>query len=270
MSRSITVITTFSSAGWEEYGQRMVETFVEHWDKDIKLKIYYEIKPNVDYGPQVEWVDLHASCPDLVAFKEKHKNNPYAKGHRIGMDPQKDKGSYLWDAIKFSHKSYCVSHEALKSSSDLIVWLDADVVTHNPVSKEFIESLLPKGNYCSYLGRMKIYPECGFVIYDTTSTFNDSFMKDWQDMYNTDKIFDLVEYHDCIAFDTIKNKYAQQGLLSHNISEGHPHRPGVHVFINSPLGHYMDHLKGKRKKTGHSKASDIYYKQTAEYWNKIK
>ena len=186
------------------------------------------------------------------------------------MDPNKDKGSYLWDAIKFSHKSYCVSHEALNSSSDLIVWLDADVVTHNPVSKEFIESLLPKGNYCSYLGRMKIYPECGFVIYDTTSTFNDSFMKDWQDMYNTDKIFDLVEYHDCIAFDTIKNKYAQQGLLSHNISEGHPHRPGVHVFINSPLGHYMDHLKGKRKKTGHSKASDIYYKQTAEYWNKIK
>ena len=90
MSRSITVITTFSSAGWEEYGQRMVETFVEHWDKDIKLKIYYETKPNVDYGPQVEWVDLHASCPDLVAFKEKHKNNPYAKGHRIGMDPQKD------------------------------------------------------------------------------------------------------------------------------------------------------------------------------------
>ena len=92
-------------------------------------------------------------------------------------------------------------------------------------------------------------------------------MKDWQELYSTDKIFDLVEYHDCIAFETIKNKYEQQGLLSHNISEGHPHKPGVHVFINSPLGHYMDHLKGKRKKTGRSKASDIYYKQTAEYWN---
>ena len=270
MSKSITVITTFSSAGWEQYGERMVETFVEYWDDDIKLKIYYETKPDKDYGPQVEWIDLHASCPDLVAFKQKHKDNPHANGYRKDMDPTKMKGSYLWDAVKFSHKSYCVSHAALNSSTDLIVWLDADVVTHNPVSKEFIESLLPQDNYCSYLGRQKIYPECGFVMYDTTSLFNEKFMHDWQELYNTDKIFDLVEYHDCIAFDTVRKKYAEQGLLSHNISEGHPHRPGVHVFINSPLGQYMDHLKGKRKKEGHSKRSDIYIQHNNDYWNKIK
>jgi len=268
MARSITVITTFSSTGWDEYGKRMVETFVKYWPKEIKLKIYYEVKPDVDYGDQVEWIDLNAVCSDLVAFKTKHKDNPHAKGHKIGSD-LKRKGSYLWDAIKFAHKSYCVSHEALNSSSDLIVWLDADVVTHNLVPAEFIESLLPQDNYCAYLGRQKIYPECGFVIYDTTSPYNEQFMKDWQELYNSDKIFDLVEYHDCIAFQTIKEKYEAQGLKSHNISENHPHRPGVHVFINSPLGEYMDHLKGKRKQDGHSKRTDIYIQHNNDYWNKI-
>ena len=53
MARSLTDITTFSSTGWAEYGKRMVETFVKYWPKEIKLKIYYEVKPDVDYGDQV-------------------------------------------------------------------------------------------------------------------------------------------------------------------------------------------------------------------------
>ena len=38
MARSITVVTTFSDAGWEQYGKRFVETFTQHWPQDIKLK----------------------------------------------------------------------------------------------------------------------------------------------------------------------------------------------------------------------------------------
>ena len=271
MSASITVITTFPPNKWNEYAKRMVETFSQHWPKNIKLIIYYEdvLPPDAVQDGRIEWVDMHKVCPDLVAFKQKHKDNPHANGFKIGSDLN-GKGSYLWEAIRFSHKSFCVSHETLNSSTDLVVWLDADVVTHTDVPHEFIESLLPKGHYTSYLGRQKIYPECGFVIYDTNSKYNKDFAQDWQDLYNTDKIFELQEYHDCIAYQTVKTKYEAQGMLSYNISEGHPHRPGVHVFINSPLGQYMDHLKGKRKKDGHSKASDIYNRHSADYWNKIK
>ena len=59
-------------------------------------------------------------------------------------------------------------------------------------------------------------------------------------------------------------------MKSFNISEGHPHIPGGHVFINSPLGAYMDHLKGPRKLDGRSKRKDIYRPHKNDYWDKIK
>ena len=260
MARSITVVTTFSDAGWEQYGKRFVETFTQHWPQDIKLKIYCDsVQPGY---PEVEWIKLNAACPDLVTFKERHKYNEHAHGVR----PDGKKKSYLWDAVKFAHKSYCVSHEALNSTTDLIIWLDADVVTHSPVPFEFIESLLPQNHYCAYLGREKIYPECGFVVYDTTSKYNNIFMQDWQDLYNTDSLFEEVEYHDSYLFWQLVKKHSANGMHTTNLSKGHPHRPGVHVFINLPLGEYMDHLKGKRKKDGRSKPTDIYNKRSAEYW----
>jgi len=270
MPTSITVITTMSQSGYGQYGKRMIETFDKYWPTNIKLKVYYEWMPiQTKFSDRVEWIDLNQSCPHLGEFKQRHKSNPHANGLKPG-DSLDTKRSYLWDAVKFAHKSYCVSHAALNATSDLIVWLDADVVTHSAVPEGFIESLLPQDNYCSYLGRQKIYPECGFVIYDTRSPYNQQFMQDWQDMYRTDSLFDEVEFHDSYLFWVLQKKYTERGMKSFNISEGHPHRPGVHVFINSPLGAYMDHLKGKRKKDGHSKRTDIYIQHDNDYWNKIK
>ena len=38
-----------------------------------------------------------------------------------------------------------------------------------------------------------------------------------------------------------------------------------HVFINSPLGTVMDHLKGPRKETGKSNSSDLYGNRKSSY-----
>ena len=95
-------------------------------------------------------------------------------------------------------------------------------------------------------------------------------MTDWQNLYNKDTLFDLEEYHDSYLFWHLLKKYNLEDKEGLNLSKGHPHRPGVHVFINSPLGNYMDHLKGSRKKQGRSKASDIYYRKNNRYWNNIK
>ena len=269
MPTSKTVITTMSQSGYGQYGRRMIETFDKHWPQSIKLKVYYEWMPtNANFSNRVEWVDIQYACPHLRDFKQRHFNNPNANGIKPGTETNA-KYSYLWDAVKFAHKSYCVSHAALNSTTDLIIWLDADVVTHSPVPFEFIESLLPQNHYCAYLGREKIYPECGFVVYDTTSKYNNIFMQDWQDLYNTDSLFEEVEYHDSYLFWQLVKKHSANGMQTTNLSKGHPHRPGVHVFINSPLGEYMDHLKGKRKKDGRSKPTDIYYKRDADYWKKI-
>ena len=270
MPTSKTVITTMSQSGYGQYGKRMIETFDKHWPQSIKLQVYYEWMPtNKAFSDRVEWIDINYACPKLQEFKQRHNSNPHANGIKPGSDPN-GKYSYLWDAVKFAHKSYCVSHAALNANSDLVVWLDADVVTHSAIPEGFVESLLPQDHYCAYLGRQKIYPECGFVIYDTRSVYNQQFMEDWQDMYRTDSLFNEIEYHDSYLFWILQKKYTARGMQSFNISEGHPHIPGGHVFINSPLGAYMDHLKGTRKITGRSKRTDIYRPHKNEYWDKIK
>ena len=185
MPTSKTVITTMSQSGYGQYGKRMIETFDKHWPQSIKLKIYYEWLP-YDYqknlSDRIEWLDINTACPKLGEFKQRHKSNPHANGIKPGTDPN-GKYSYLWDAVKFSHKSFCVSHATLNASTDIVIWLDADVVTHSPVSKEAIEGLLPEDHFVTYLGRQKIYPECGFVMYNCKSKFLKPFMETWKNFY---------------------------------------------------------------------------------------
>jgi hypothetical protein len=78
----------------------------------------------------------------------------------------------------------------------------------------------------------------------------------------------MSEYNDCWVFDEtrkevqIKNHAWRQlnwsaGLIK---GEGHP-------LINTAWGAYLDHLKGKRKDTGHSNTKDLIRPRTESYWS---
>ena len=82
--------------------------------------------------------------------------------------------------------------------------------------------------------------------------------------------------HDCLQhFD---NKYQKHKNIKVN-DIGHAGGvKGHHVFINSVLGLYMDHFKGKRKKSGTSWRKDLSPQSRSEikdiaqldYWKQIK
>ena len=44
---------------------------------------------------------------------------------------------------------------------------------------------------------------------------------------------------------------------------------GHHVFINSVLGAYIDHMKGKRKVKGKSSKSDLRGDRNESYWQNV-
>ena len=44
---------------------------------------------------------------------------------------------------------------------------------------------------------------------------------------------------------------------------------GHHVFINSVLGAYIDHMKGKRKVLGKSSKSDLRGSRNEDYWKNV-
>ena len=274
---SLSVITTFPPNRWQAYAKRMLESHIEFWPNDVKLYAYYEgDKPNLIHD-KIEYVNIEDVNPELVRFKNKYKNDPVANGELqeipggVRRDPNagkndRGKGSYLWDAVRFSHKTFAVDHAIKNIDTDYVLWLDADTYTFRPITKEFVTSLLPKDKLVNFLGRGQKYPECGWVCYNRRHPQINQFMDTWTGLYKNNTIFKELEWHDSYLFWQILKRVApNEGV---DIGKGAGAK-GHHIFINSVLGEYIDHMKGKRKIKGKSSANDLRTKHNQDYWKNV-
>lgn len=167
--------------------------------------------------------------------------------------------NYRYDAIRFSFKafSYYRVIKELQLWTDFVGWIDSDVVCLQNFDLSLLGDVLPKsGQIASYLGRESFpypipYSECGFLAFDYRNSASRSFIVDFIAMYETGEIFLNSEWHDCVAFDVLRNRYEQQGHKFFNLAEGFGHEE--HPFVKTKLGLFFDHLKGPvRKAQGYS------------------
>ena len=196
----LAVLTTFPPNRWTAYAERMIKSHIEYWPDDVILYAYHEgEKPKLEHD-KVKFINIEEVNPDLLSFKQRHKNDPVANGEinevpggvrRNPMAGKNDrgKGSYLWDAVRFAHKTFAVDHALKNIDADYILWLDADTYTFRNITKEFVIGLLPNDKLVNFLGRGEKYPECGWVCYNKTHPKAKELMKYWTDLYITDKIF---------------------------------------------------------------------------------
>lgn len=272
-----TIITTFHHAGLLQYGQTMIDSFDQYWPKSVPLIVYTEHCAPKLPSARIHARDLLAASADLVAFKQRHANNPMANG-LVAKDtgvPFKD-NAFKWDAVRFSHKVFAILHAAKTVQSDWLIWLDADTKTFAPVPENFLTTICNPHSMACYLGRReKYHSECGWVAYNLKHPDCADFMAQWQDLYVSDRLFDLREYHDSFVFDELRRKFADQRHTHfHNLSPNLPGKGPGHPFIASVLGQYMDHMKGsKRKALGHSLPDDYDRNQglnsSVPYWQSI-
>ena len=275
--RSLAVITTFPPNRWEAYAKRMLESFIANWPNDVKLYVYYEKKLPEIINSKIEYINLEEVNPGLVKFKERHKNDPVANGdlqeipNGVRRRPEagkndKGKGSFLWDAVRFAHKTYCVYHAIKNINTDVILWLDADTYTFKSISKEFVLNLIPENKLVNYLGRGDKFPECGWVSYNKQHPQITEFINAWIELYEKDTLFKHLEWHDSYVFwQVLKQIAPDQGA---DIGKGAGAR-GHHIFVNSVLGEYIDHLKGKRKIKGKSSKTDLRVSRNQDYWKNV-
>lgn len=274
---TLQVVTTFPENRWDIYAKRMLQSHIDFWPDDVKITAYYEGQtPNLIH-PKIEYVNIEEANPELVKFKTRHKNDPVANGEieeiKGGVrrlpeagNNDKGKGSYLWDAVRFAHKTFAVDHAIKNINVDYILWLDADTYTFRNIPKSFVTDLLPSDKLVNYLGRGDKYPECGWVCYNRRHLLLNRFMKTWTDMYINDTIFNEIEWHDSYVFWQVLKRVAPNDGVDIGKGAG---AKGHHIFINSVLGAYVDHMKGKRKAKGKSSASDIKGARTEEYWKNV-
>lgn len=230
------VVTTFANRHWEEYARRCVETFDRHW-KGIRLRFYRDAQ-------------LEGLSGWLSEFKQRQR-------HRAT-------DNYRFDAVRFAHKVAAIEVAFNLGTADALVWLDADCVTHADVDETWLSGLLRTADF-GYLKRVGKYPECGFLMIRRNDAGR-RFVEELARLYRTDDLFDLAEWHDSWAIEHVRVRLAANGLLRCVSLSGDAERTG-HPFVNGPLGARLDHLKGKRKQAGKSKASDLKLKRGEAYWN---
>lgn len=258
----VKIITSLNTKLYYKYGEKMIQSFMSKWPDNYELAIYYDddkdqIFDQLGKVERIKTYNLNFYTPELIEFVNRHKNRP---------DQQDPKELHL-GAVRFAYKTFSIIHGTQVGDCDLAVWLDADVVTHTAIPADFIEKLHPSDCLVSYLGRENNYSECGFVIYNTHHPDHKEFMDMWRLLYTNDDVFKLPQWHDSFVFDTIRRELEhRRGTKNNNLTPwGKDYQ---HVFINSMLGDYMDHLKGDRKVEGKSRNKDIIEgrKSESDYW----
>lgn len=235
---TIKLISSVNQTLYEEIGSSSLRSWKANLPSEIKIEVYSE-----DNVPGT--TDIFQACPSLKDFIARH----------VDRFDQQDKRELHHGAIRFSYKSFAVFTNLLSATVDHLIWLDIDVEIFNQVDMAFIESLLPKGDqFVTALFREGSYPETGFVAYNLDHPQREPFAEEWRDLYVKDSLFSLPEWHDGYLFGFLIDKH----FVEEEVINLSPKGKGYdHVFINSRLGKYMDHMKGARKEVGHSYTADL-------------
>lgn len=268
------VVTTFHAVGYQKYASKMIDTFLQNWPTEVDLLVYPEDCAVTQVAPNLTVRDLHAHSPNLVAFKQRWGNDPKANG-LVATGPVDRKGKapglgFRWDAIRFSHKIYSVCHAAQNTDADVLFWMDADMVCHTPITLNFIASQIPTTVGLAFLGREKKFTECGLYAINLQDPVTRIWLREFQLAYDSGRVMTMEEYNDCWVFDITRKEVQARNPAWQQLNwsaglfkgEGHP-------LINTAWGAYLDHLKGKRKDTGHSHAKDLIVNRNESYWASV-
>lgn len=171
--------------------------------------------------------------------------------------------NYRFDAVRFAHKVAALELAYRLGWEDVLVWIDADCVTHQDVTAEWLSGLIGDADF-AYLRRENKYPECGFMMFRRNKATSE-LIRRLVMLYRTDDLFALREWHDSWAIEQVRKGMELEGALKCTSLSGAYESTG-HPFVNGPLGEKLDHCKGKRKALGKSKPSDLKASRTEEYW----
>lgn len=281
-ARRIAVVTTMHAEGYRRYGREMLVSGLCHLPVDVPIHVYAEgFRVDLEAAHRLVLHDLEAAAPGLMAFKRRHRDDPrlhgrarrrrwhphwvHASGARRRLRLLQRMRGYRWDAVRFAHKSFAVFDAARRVDADVLVWIDADTRFFAEVPREALEALVPRDCFVGHLRREHLHSECGVVAYNLRHPATRALLADLEAFYTRDLLLREREFHDSWLFDVARRRQERHGHRAHDIALG-VGAHARHVLVNSPLGAFMDHMKGDRKDAGRSRPADLVVARAEAYW----
>jgi hypothetical protein len=233
------VITTFSIDGYELYGKKMVNAWLEHWPSNFELIVYTEDFNLEEKNPRLKEIDLNDACPTLKEFKEKSK---------LLYDDNKKTKRRIDKAIRWSHKVYAISH-ALAHSNDYLIFLDGDTCTRKSVPPDFASSLVKNHLFAVHFEKLihGLHFETGLIVFNLNHPQIHILKEELQKGYDNFKIYNLPKAWDSFWF---VHLYKTFNLDVLNLGYG--------VFTNPLVKERIIHNVGKEKFNNSSIKYDKY------------
>lgn len=250
--RRFQIVTTFSAKGFAQYGERMLASVEKHWPREVPVIVYRE-GFDLPAGSRAIGRDL-TTIEWLNAFKQRHEKNSGAHGR--GRTGPYD---FRFDAVRFAHKvaaiidagQYAINVFRPSGLSDCLIWMDGDTLAHADMPMDVLESFMPSDKAVAWLNRTHSYPECGLVIYNLRHRGVENLFTHWRRLYETDALFNLRETHDSFV---LEHLVGDLGLPTHSLSGDAEN--WHHPLCAGPVGAFLDHAKGDRKREGRSPKRD--------------
>jgi hypothetical protein len=170
--------------------------------------------------------------------------------------------------VKFAHKVAAITAGARLRDRDVMVWMDADTLTHAPVDESWLRGLLFKraDSYLAWLNRRRLYPECGFLLFNCQHSAHIRFMTRLQDLYDSRRVFDLPETHDSYVIQWLVLQCVAEGWMPEPVGLSGPAEASHHPFPLSELGSRLDHAKGPRKNYGRTPRFEVGGRRSEPHW----
>ena len=242
---STTVVTGFHPGG-AELGKSCMKSFDRWWPTEVGMVVYTEEPVKETFRA------VQRSLWDIRGMREFIDAHDDLRFHGLTPMPSWNKkeyrANYSWryDVVKFSRQMFIPEHAAsFLPDGDILSWMDADVVSYAEVPGSFIRHLLQDKSIVT-VGRDRGCTDIGFWAVRLTDQSRE-FLKAIADAYRNGHVFNLYEWHSGFVFDHYLGRFIADGKLTHrNLT---PHMRSGHVWFDSDIGKYTDHLKGPHRKT---------------------
>jgi hypothetical protein len=236
-NKMIEVITSFNQHYYDLIGKDCVSSWLEHWPKDMNLTCYVEEfqLPEHPRVKQIDFSNLEQSYRDL-------QNEDFHSSVK-----------------KFSKKAFPFIHAMYNSSADWVLWIDADVLTENPVPDDFWVKQLNSRYLSAYMGVVYyadkegapgnwLVPETGMFAVNLKHPEFEKFRNEYARRYRERDFANLRrEYDNDVLGAAINHTPAEYLDWSANLAKAYK-TPMRHTVLGS---HFM-HWKAKHSKHTYS------------------